>query len=117
MQDIQSLFSRIQDAKRQQKEIRKSYKSAVEGVLEYQEIQEKMKSFRERKKRIEQTIKEQFSSELIKLEDLKIDIESDVQVLTDVAIAKITKGESIEVTDEHQNEYEPIFSVKFKKIG
>ena len=71
---------------------------------------------REKKKQIEQTTKEQFSGEFIKLEDLKIDIESDQEMLNDIALNKVMKGESIEIRDEYDNEYEPLFSVKFRKM-
>lgn len=117
MQDIQEIFDRIQVAKKQQKDIRKMYKDALDGVVEYQEIQEKMKSLREKKKRIETTIKEQFASEITKLEDLKIDIESDTEILTDVAMSKIMKGETVEIKDKDSNEYEPVFKVNFKKVS
>jgi len=116
MQDIQSVFNRIQEAKRQLKDLKSVYKDALATSLEYQEIDDKMKSMRERKKQIENTIKEQFASELTKLEDLKIDIDSDVELLSDLAINKMVKGEPIEIKGEHDEEFEPIFAVKFKKI-
>ncbi|MFA5211665.1 MAG: hypothetical protein WC414_04210 [Patescibacteria group bacterium] len=117
MQDIQEIFNRVQDSKRKQKEIRKIYKDALDNVGEYREAVEKMKSLRETKKRIETTIREQFASEMTKFEDLKIDIESDNQLLSDIALAKVSKGEVIEIKDQDENEYEPIFNVKFKKIA
>jgi len=117
MQDIQEIFARLQETKKQQRDIRKMYKDALDNVGEYQEIQEQMKILREKKKRVETAIKEQFSSELIKLDDLKIDIESDTQMLADIAMTKIMNGESIEVKDTYDNEYEPIFKVSFKKVN
>ena len=72
---------------------------------------------RERKKQIETTIKENFSSEMTKLEDLKIDIASDMELISDIAITKLMKGESIEIKDEYENDYEPLINVKFKKVG
>jgi len=117
MQDIQQIFARIQEAKKEQKDIRKMYKDALDGVQEYDEIQDEMKMLREKKKRIEQTIKEQFASELTKLEDLKIDIESDQQMLSDIALTKIMNGETVGVTDGYDNEYEPVFKVNFKKVS
>ncbi|MBU2542491.1 hypothetical protein KJ785_02955 [Patescibacteria group bacterium] len=116
MQDIQEIFNRIQDAKKKQKDIRTAYKDALASSLEYQELTEKMKIMREKKKEIEQTTKEQFSSEFIKLDDLKIDIESDQEMLNDMALNKVMKGESIQIKDEYDNEYEPLFSVKFRKM-
>jgi hypothetical protein len=117
MQDIQEIFNKIEESKKQMKEIKASFKEAIEGVQEYQLVQEEMKALREKRKRIEQTTKEQFSGEMIKLDDLKIDIESDMEMLTDIAISKIAKGESIGITDKYSNEYEPTFKIKFKKIS
>ena len=117
MQDIQPIFARIQAAKKEQRDIRKMYKDALEGVGEYQEITDQTKTLREKKKRIETTIREQFASEMVKLDDIKIDIESDTQMLSDIALTKMVGGETVEVTDEYDNEYEPIFSVKFKKTN
>ena len=117
MQDIQEIFNKIEESKKDMKELKSSYKEALEGVQEYQEVQEQMKTLREKRKRIEQAIKEQFSSEITKIEDLKIDIESDMEMLSDIALAKISKGESIGITDKYSNEYEPVFKVKFKKVS
>ena len=60
-------------------------------------------------------INEQCASEITQLEDLKIDIESDQEMLNDMAMTKYAKGESIELKDQYDNTYEPVFVVKFKK--
>ena len=114
-QDIQSIFNRIQESKKKQKDIKAMFKDALDGNGEYQEIQDKLKTIRENKKRIETSIKEGFSSEMQKLDDLKIDIESDTEMLNDMALTKMMKGETFELSDEYKNNYEPVFSVKFKK--
>ncbi|MFA6426859.1 MAG: hypothetical protein WCW16_00225 [Candidatus Magasanikbacteria bacterium] len=116
MQDIQSVFNRVQEAKRKQKDLRSMYKDALVGNTEYQDLVEKRKSVRETMKRIEISIREQFSKEMTELEDIKIDIDSDMELLSDIALSKVTKGEIVEITDADNNNYEPIFSVKFKKV-
>jgi len=115
MQDIQSIFNHIQEIKKKAKDIRSAYKDALAASAEYQEIGEKMKASRERKKQIEASIKSDFSSEFTKLDDYKVDLESDTVMLSDAALSKLMKGETVEVTDEYSNTYEPVFSVKFKK--
>ncbi|PIZ96927.1 MAG: hypothetical protein COX80_00165 [Candidatus Magasanikbacteria bacterium CG_4_10_14_0_2_um_filter_33_14] len=117
MQDIQEIFNKIEESKKDMKELKASYKEALEAIQEYQLVQEEMKALREKRKRIEQAIKEQFATEITKIEDLKIDIESDMEMISDIALAKISKGESIGITDKYSNEYEPIFKVKFKKVS
>ncbi len=115
MQDIQEIFNRMQVIKKQQKDIRSTYKEALAGSEEYKDLNDKIKTLRERKKQIENTTKESFSSELTKLDDFKIDLESDSVMLSDIALNKLMKGETVQVVDEYNNSYEPLFTVKFKK--
>lgn len=115
MATLQEIFVRINENKKKQKDIRTAFKDALATSLEYKEITEKMKTLREKKKQIENTTKQQFSEELTKLEDYAIDLASDMELLSDAALTKFIKGEPIEITDEYENRYEPVFTVKFKK--
>ena len=115
MQDIQEIWGRIQQIKKQQKDLRVAYKDALRASMEYVELVEKLTTMRARKKQIEATIKGDFASEFTKLDDLKIDLESDMEMLSDMAMTKLMKGETVEVKDEYDNVWQPIFSVKFKK--
>jgi hypothetical protein len=49
------------------------------------------------------------------LYSIKSDIESDKKILSQATLTKLLKGEPIELIDEYNNKYEPIFSVRFKK--
>jgi predicted phage-related endonuclease len=115
MQDIQEVFNRMQENKKKQKDIRRAYKEALQSNQELQEIMDKLKTLRERKKQIENTIKESFSGEFTKLDDLKIDLESDAVMLNDISLTKLMKGETVQVVDQYNNTYDPLFTVKFKK--
>jgi len=115
MQDIQEIFNRVQEVKKKQKEIRAAYKDALSSASEYVELTEKLKTMRERKKQIETTVKNDFAGEFTKLEDLQIDLASDMEMLSDLAFAKMVKGEAIEIKDQYDNAYEPVVVVRFKK--
>lgn len=117
MQDIQEIFSRIQANKKQLKDLNTSYKDALKNSQEYQELQEQAKTIREKMKTIKMAINDQFASELTQIEDLKIDIASDLELASDIAMSTLMKGETVEVRDEYDNEYEPIFKVTFKKAN
>jgi len=117
MADIQEIFLRIQATKKKQKDIRSSYSEALAASGEYKEVSEKIKTLRARKQQIELAIKADFQSEFTKLDDYKIDLESDNAILADAALTKIMKGETMEVVDEYENKYEPAWSVKFKKAN
>lgn len=116
MADIQEIFSRILETKKKQKDIKTAYRDALNSSEEYKTIVDKMKELRARKKQIENSIKQDFSGELQKLDDFKVDLESDNTMLSDAAFSKLVKGETVAVTDEFNNNYEPLFTVKFKKV-
>jgi hypothetical protein len=115
MSKLQEVFDRIQKTKKEQKELKSMYRDAVVNSKSYQAAVEEMKVLRDKKKKIEDAIREDFNSELAKLDILKSDIENDNMLLSDAALTKIMKGETVEVIDEKDNRYEPVFSVKFKK--
>lgn len=116
MQNIQEIFDRIQKAKTRQKAIKAMCREGLADIPEYTEINDKIKNLRERKKQIEQTIKEGFAKEITEFEDLKVDIDSDNELLSDIALTQLMKGETVEVKDQYENQYEPLFTVRFKKV-
>ncbi len=112
---IQEVFDRIQESKKEQKKLRDMYKDALANSQKYQELSEKLKELKEKKKTLENDLKQEFQKEFEKLEILKAEIENDQQVLNDLALSKVSKGEEVRVEDQNNTSYEPIFSVKFKK--
>ncbi|OGF30909.1 hypothetical protein A2223_03600 [Candidatus Falkowbacteria bacterium RIFOXYA2_FULL_35_8] len=117
MKDIQEIFDRIQEKKQKQKELKMSYKDALETTPGYKEAVENLQTARAKKKELELSVQEDFSSEFQQLEDIKDDIDTDNQMLSDLALTTIMKGEPIEITDKYESNYEPVFSVKFKKMN
>ena len=115
MAKLEEVFNKIQNSKKEQREIKATYKDALTNLGEYKKIIEKISELKEKKKRIEENAKNDFSSEFAKLDSLKIDIESNKTILADIAINQLMKGETVEIIDDYNNKYEPIFSVKFKK--
>ncbi len=115
MADLQEIFARIQETKKKQKDIKSAYRDALNSSEEYKNLTDKLTELRAKKKQIENSIKQDFSSEFQKLDDFKIDLESDNTMLSDAAFTKLLKGETVEVVDEYNNSYEPLFVVKFKK--
>ena len=117
MQNLQDVFSRIRQTKRSQKQINTMYRDALSASAEYKEIMEKLRGYKLRKKQIEDNVKSELGGEYERLEALKKDVQNDKELLTDIAINKLTQGETVAVEDEDKNVYEPIFSVSFKKTN
>ena len=116
MKNLQEVFNRLQKTKRKQKEIKLAYKDALLTATGYKELIEEIKTLKEKKKRKEQDIKNDFTQEFDKLEELKADSETDQEMLSDIALNNLVKGETVKVVDEAENDYEPVFNVKFKKV-
>jgi len=115
MQGLQPIFNRIQENKEKLKSLKGAYRDALATSPSYQETQEELKKIRLQKKNIEQATRDTFASEFSQMDDLKIDIGSDEELLSDIAMTKLMKGETVEVVDTNQQPYEPIFTVRFKK--
>jgi predicted nuclease with TOPRIM domain len=117
MAQLQEVFDRIKETKKEQREIKTIYRDALNSSEEYKSVSDELKTLKERKKQIEEDAQRQFSSEFTKLESLKLDIQTDMELLSDLAINQLVKGETVEVQDEAENKYEPVFSVRFKKAN
>ena len=115
MGKLQKIFNRFLQTKKEIREIKKMYRDALNNSANYKQVMEELAVLKDRKKKIEDNIKEDFRVEMDKLDTLKTDLESDKMLLSDVVINKIVKGELIEVQDQYENKHEPIFSVRFKK--
>ena len=117
MKTLEEVFAKIQAVKQQQRELRKSYKEALERVPSYKSTVDDLTALREKKKKIEAQTREEFSKEFDKLEELKLDLEENNIMLTDIALSKLVKGEHVEVKDQNNLVYEPLFVVRFKKTN
>ncbi|PIR76396.1 MAG: hypothetical protein COU32_02295 [Candidatus Magasanikbacteria bacterium CG10_big_fil_rev_8_21_14_0_10_42_10] len=117
MQDLQEIFNRVQENKKKLKDLKDAYREALKGSESYIEAEESLKTLREKKKSIETELKSQFSGEFVQMDDIKIDIASDQEMINDIAMTMVMKGETVSVNDKYENEYEPLFTVKFKKVS
>ena len=117
MSRLQEIFDRIQKTKNEQKEIRAMYKDALKNSSRYQDVLDQLDTLKAKKKEIESGIREDFYKEFDKLEVLKNELMNDNQLLADAAISKVAKGEKLEIIDTNNTQYEPIFTVRFKKMS
>lgn len=115
MKSLQEVFNQIQEIKKKQKELKASYKEALERLPSHKEATEAIKSLREKKVKLEDAVKLEYGKEFDKLDELKIELEEANMMLTDIAISELMKGQTVEITDQRSNIYEPSFAVRFKK--
>ncbi|HBO17122.1 MAG: hypothetical protein UR69_C0002G0223 [Candidatus Moranbacteria bacterium GW2011_GWE2_35_2-] len=116
MQNIQQIFDQIREIKKEQKDIRGEYKDMLAQADDYEVIIDKATELREKKKQIEAIVQTKMGLRWQRMEDLKLEIEKLNEMISDIAISSVAEGKPISITDEYQNEYEPVYKVVFKKI-
>jgi len=116
-QRLPDVFKRIQEKKKEQRELRALYRDALTLSGEYQKIIEEINDLKLKKKQIENGIQMDFKTEFDKLEGLKLNLAGDAQLLSDLALRQLTSGEAVKIIDENKTEYEPVFNVRFKKVN
>ena len=114
MRNLKEIFERIQEQKKEQREINKVVRETLQTDGEYQKIKEQIETLRLKKFRLEDAARGDLDQ---KMDLLKLNIKENTQTMSDVALTTLMKGESIKLTDSENNEYEPVFSVVFKKTS
>lgn len=114
MRDIKEIFERIQEHKREQRELNASVKDSLRNMPEYHDLSDQISRLQLKRAQLENSVAEQTAS---KIDLLKLNIKEGMQTISDIALTTLMKGESIKLKDAKNNEYEPIFSVRFKKAS
>ena len=114
---MQEVFDKIQDFKKSRKEIGREYRDALTQTSGYGDVSEEIKKLREKKKMLESEVQAQMGMRYEELEKAKSEIASFEQMLTDIAMTTLMKGENINLKDRNNIEYEPSYKITFKKIN
>jgi len=114
---LQLVFTEADKKRNKLRELKAMLKEQLEGKQEYQEIKESAEALKAKKKIIVAAINEENKTELEEIDKLMIDLKSQKQLISDVAIKDYIAGKEIKVTDVYGNILEPVFSVKFVKTG
>jgi len=114
---MQRVFEEIREAKGEMKKIRAEYRDALAQADKYEEVNEEIKKMREEKKTIEARVQHEMEKTYERLDELKIEVAGKEELLNDIAMSTLMKGETVEVRDEFDNQYEPVYAVRFKKTN
>ena len=114
MPSLADVYRRLKTSQKKQKELNDMYKDALTQSKSYQEVKDELEKLMEKKRRIEAAVKADFVTEQAEIDKIKTSMASDKQLLTDMAITQLMKGQEVEITEDEIS-YEPVFNVKFKK--
>ncbi len=116
MKSLQAVFDDLQESQQELKELNSAYRDALSNSAEHESLKEKIKDYRDQKRSIEYTIQAQMGADYERIEELKLHIKEIKEMLSDIALNQYTKGEIVSVQDRYDNEYEPLVSIRFKKV-
>lgn len=117
MPELNEIFQRIKTSKQEQKNVRSVYKDVLAQNAPYQAVIEQLNGLKVKKLQLETEIRSTFQKEMEQLEQLAESVKADVQLMSDIAMTKLMKGETVELVDENNTAYEPVINVRFKKTG
>ncbi len=115
MPELNEVLQRMRKTREEKKKIKEMFKESLDQSKTYQETREQLETLKAKKVQIETEVRGEFLKEMEQMDRLTTDLKSDAELLSDLALTKFMKGESIEVTDENDVKYEPVFKVTFKK--
>lgn len=116
MSQLQLICDEIAKEKMEIRDIKELYKSQIEQMTEHAEIVEQIKILQEKKKQLEYKAQESLGTAWDKLESLNSAVKAEKEIMTDVALNDLMKGQTVEIEDSFGNKYEPKWSVKFIKV-
>lgn len=117
MTDLNEIHARMRATREEKKKVSEVFRDVFQQSKPYQEVLEQLKALKAKKAQLENEIRSGMRHEMEELDRLKIDLQSDAILLSDAAMTKLMKGETVEVKDENDTRYEPVFKVTFKKAG
>lgn len=114
MKDIKEIFDRIQQHKKEQRDLNLAVKDSLRNMPEYHDLTEQIDRLKIKRSQMEQAAMDDVAH---KIDLLKANIKDGVQTMSDIALSTLMRGETVKLVDDKDNEYEPIFSVRFKKTN
>jgi len=115
MMSHEEIYKRLQEKKKLKSEANKMLRDELQNNAKYVALSEELKRIRDEIKSIQNEVIQFASSEVQKLEELKADIKTDMEMLTDVTISKFMAHEPVEIIDEFNQKWVPVFAVRFAK--
>jgi hypothetical protein len=117
MPQLNEVYQRMQEKKKERREIAKSFQDELKHDTRYQEVVDQLAVLKEEKKSIENRVKAASALDAQKLDTLKLDIAGDREMLSDIALTMYASGEEVAIIDRDNNRYDPVWNVSFKKAG
>ncbi len=112
---LQLIYDEVVELKLKQKKAICDFKDALVASEKYQTLLRDIQELRNKKVAIETQEAQVVGLDLEKLDKLKKEAKEKMQMITDQAMTDLMEGKTVLVKDQYDNEYEPVWSVRFKR--
>jgi hypothetical protein len=114
-QSIETIYKRLAIKQKELRDLKKMIRDELDQNPRFRELQEEMKSLRDERKGIQMEVEAISQTEMDQIDDLKLEIDTDKELLADIALNLYVSQETVEILDEYDQRWVPRFSVKFYK--
>ncbi len=114
MPKLEDVHARLLKKKKERRELKKGAGDEMRNNARWVELGEKIDALKAERKAIETEIRGR-NADTAKLEELKVDISSDTELLADIALNMYVQQLPVKIVDDFNATWTPVFGVKFKK--
>ena len=115
MPELNEIHARMRVKKDEKKKVSQLVKDVFDQSKAYQEVMDELKRLKAKRLQLQNEIRAGLMSEVEQIDKLALDLQNDAMILSDLALTKLMQGETVEITDENDVKYQPVFKVSFKK--
>jgi len=114
---LQLAFNKADEDRNNLAILKRYLKDQLEGLAAYKELTDELEALNLKKKQIIASVLENNKKEVDEIDKLTLNLKSQKQMVSDVALKDYLAGKNIELVKPNGNILEPVFSVKFRKTG
>ena len=114
---LKEVYQRVQQNKKLLKELKRSARDVLDTHQPYVEANEAIKQKKKELKALEIQLMATNMVDLDEINNLKIDVKTDEEMLKDLALTLLMKNEKVELVDNYDNKFIPELRVAFKKVN
>lgn len=117
MKQLQLIYDEVIEKSEEVRSFNREVKRELDGNVEYRSLGDDIRDIKEKRALIRLSVLEKFGIQTERIGEVISQIKDEKQKMTDVAMTNLMKGLTVLVKDKYEDEYEPVWSVKFKKIS
>lgn len=114
---VHEIHTEIHVLKKRRKELNDGFKDELAQHGRYQEVLDELNALKAEKKALEASVREGTPKEAVELDEIKVELKSNEELLSDLCLNLLMANEAVEIVDENRNRYVPHILVKFRRDG